>query len=329
MIRSYLKSRSLLFLVMLWSIVIFGAIDIVTPKEKTNIFYGIFVYVFICAIIIGIDAARYGNKMRKLQIIYDHLGTSPVDFGGYDDQSEKYYQDMIHKLLLQADTNMRQLSEDYNDSIEYYSMWVHQIKTPIAALRLMVQTDDRITNKGDYYAEIFRIEQYVEMVLQYMRLKNISDDTVVEKTDVYTLVRESVKKFSSVFISRHLAVDIKFFDQVVYTDGKWLSFMIEQFLSNSLKYSNKGTIHLYGRYEGEDWVLYIRDEGIGIRKEDIPRIFDKGYTGYNGRIYKKSTGIGLYLAKGAADRLNLKISVHSVQNKGTTVKIKFPADILC
>jgi len=328
MIKGYIKSRYMFLLMMVWGIAIFTVVDAVTMKKESHILYGIFVYLFVCGVIIAADAVRYGKRRRKLQIIYDHLGIAPVDFGGSGDDMEALYQAMIRKLLSQADATMRSMTEDYNDQKEYYSMWVHQIKTPISALRLMVQSDDRITGKGDYYAEIFRIEQYVDMVLQYLRLKNISEDIVIEKTDVYTLVRECVKKFSAVFISKHLSVDIPFFDQIVYTDEKWLAFMIEQFLSNSLKYTNSGTIHIFGRYEGKDWVLSVRDEGIGIRSEDIPRIFDKGYTGYNGRIYKKSTGIGLYLAKGAADHLGLKLSVISGQNKGTTVKIIFPEDVI-
>lgn len=307
----------------------FSVIDVVTPKVTSNIVYGIFIYLCVCGIIFWIDFKRYAVKYRKMQVIYDHIGSVPVDFGEALDPVEQYYQAMTEKLLHQAEQTLQQLTQDYNEHTEYYSMWVHQIKTPISALRLMVQSDDRIAGKGDYYAEIFRIEQYVDMVLQYMRLKNISEDTVIERTDVYALVRESVKKFSSVFISKHLSVDIPFFDQIVYTDEKWLAFMIEQFISNSLKYSNKGTVHIFGKYEGSQWVLSIKDEGIGIRSEDVPRIFEKGYTGYNGRIYKKSTGIGLYLAKSAADRLGLGIKVTSEINRGTTIKIIFPEDILC
>ena len=157
----------------------------------------------------------------------------------------------------------------------------------------------------------------------------MAEDTVIDKIDVYNVVRESVKKFSSVFISKHLSVDILYFDRLVYTDAKWLAFLIEQFISNSVKYTNKGTVRIFGKSLDKQWVLYIKDEGIGIRSEDIPRIFEKGYTGYNGRIYKKSTGIGLYLAKSAADRLGLKLEVISEVGKGTAVKIIFSEDILC
>lgn len=319
----------MVFAIILWSVVLFGIIDVITPKETSHIAYGIFVYVFVCIIFIWPDFLRYMKKCRKMQVIFDHVGSVPVDFGGAQDLPEQYYQMMIEKLLHQTAQSLERLGQDYNEHTEYYSMWVHQIKTPISALRLMIQSDDCIANKGDYYAEIFRIEQYVEMVLGYMRLKNMAEDTVIDKIDVYNVVRESVKKFSSVFISKHLSVDILYFDRLVYTDAKWLAFLIEQFISNSVKYTNKGTVRIFGKSLDKQWVLYIKDEGIGIRSEDIPRIFEKGYTGYNGRIYKKSTGIGLYLAKSAADRLGLKLEVISEVGKGTAVKIIFSEDILC
>lgn len=329
MIKAYLKSRWLLFFVLVWGIVIFTVIDAVTVKEESHIIYGIFLYLFVCLLAIGADLFLCRFKLQKLETIFKQLGKSDFKFDGYDDQHERLYQEMIDKLLRDTKQAIRQMSDDYNDQMEYYSMWVHQIKTPISALRLMIQSDEAIVNKSDYYAEIFRIEQYVDMVLQYLRLKNISEDTVITETDVYNVVRDSVRKFGPIFISKHLAVDIQFFDQTVYTDEKWLAFILGQFLSNSLKYSSKGTIRIYGRADENGWALIFRDEGIGIRSEDIPRIFEKGYTGYNGRIYKKSTGIGLYLAKCAADRLGLKLLVQSKQEKGTLVKVIFPKDVLC
>ncbi len=278
-------------------IVIFSVVAAVTPGEDSRIIFGIFLYLFVCLLAIGIDVWLYVRHLREQE----------------------------QNALREADS----LREDYNDQLEYYSMWVHQIRTPISALRLMIQSDASIADKGDYYAEIFRIEQDVDMVLQYLRLRNIADDTVFVRTDVYSLARDSVEKFSPISGSRHLSVDVEFFDRMVYTDEKWLAFILEQFLSNSLKYSNEGTIRIYGRSEGDDWALMVRDEGIGISAEDIPRIFEKGYTGTNGRTNKKATGIGLYLAKIAADRLGLRLSVESVLGEGTTAQILFPKDVLC
>ena len=167
-------------------------------------------------------------------------------------------------------------------------------------------------------AELLKIGQYVDMVLGYLRLDSESTDYVLRDTDLDGLLRQAVRKFARMFILKKITLDFRETGRTVLTDGKWLSFVVEQVLSNALKYTPAGgRIRIYG--DGE--TLVIADSGIGIRPEDLPRVFEKGFTGYNGREDKKSTGIGLYLCRRVMDRLNHGISIVSRPGQGTLVRL--------
>lgn len=203
------------------------------------------------------------------------------------------------------------------DMLDYYTLWAHQIKTPIAAMRLILQSDDA-PNSAELEQELFRVEQYVEMVLNYLRLGSDSTDYVICRVELDRLLRQSVKKYAKQFIRRRIRLDYKETGLTVLTDEKWLSFAIEQLLANALKYTREGGgIRIYA--EGE--ALCIEDTGIGIAAEDLPRVFEKGYTGCNGRTDKKSTGIGLYLCRKILDKLGHGITIESKIGAGTKVKV--------
>lgn len=200
-----------------------------------------------------------------------------------------------------------------SEMTDYYLMWAHQIKTPIAAIKLLLE------GREDSFLlteELFKVEQYVEMVLHYLRIESISSDMVLKEYDLHQMVRQSVKKYSVLFINSGLSLKLEEFDLSVLTDEKWLCFVLEQLISNSIKYTKKGIIHIY-MDPGREKVLVIEDTGIGIRQEDLPRIFERGFTGYNGRMDKKSTGIGLYLCKLICGQLSHGIWVESGEGKGT------------
>ena len=207
--------------------------------------------------------------------------------------------------------------EDRNclqDMTDYYTLWAHQIKTPIAAMRLLLQEESRPELEG----ELLKIEQYVEMVLGYLRLGSDSTDYVFRECGLDALVRQSVRKYARLFILKKISLDFQETGRTVLTDEKWLSFVVEQLLSNAVKYTPEGgLIRVYG--DGE--TLVIADSGIGIRPEDLPRVFEKGFTGFNGREDKKSTGIGLYLCRQVLDRLNHRISITSRLGQGTLVRL--------
>ncbi len=196
---------------------------------------------------------------------------------------------------------------------EYVSMWTHQVKTPLFSLNLILK--DHPVDDHAAKAEVFEIEEYIETLLSYMRLESLSTDFVFEQADLDELISSSIKKYSKVFIKKKNKVNFVPTNLKLTTDRKWFALILDQILSNSNKYTQEGEISFYI----DDKNLIIEDTGIGIRKEDLPRVFDKSYTGYNGRIYKKSTGIGLNLVKIAAENLSIDVSIESKVDVGTKV----------
>ena len=207
--------------------------------------------------------------------------------------------------------------EDRNrlqDMTDYYTLWAHQIKTPIAAMGLLLQEEPRPELEG----ELLKIEQYVEMVLGYLRLGSSATDYVLRTCDLDALLRQSIRKYARLFILKKISLDFRETGRQVLTDEKWLAFVFEQLLSNALKYTPEGgRIRVYG--DGE--TLVVADNGIGIQPEDLPRVFENGFTGFNGREDKKSTGIGLYLCRQVMERLNHGITIASRPGQGTLVRL--------
>ena len=205
----------------------------------------------------------------------------------------------------------------YADMVEYYTLWAHQIKTPIAAMRLTLQNEDTPLSRR-LTAELGRVERYVEMVLAYLRLDADSTDYVLREYDLDPILRAAVKRFSGEFIERRLALDLRPTEARVLTDEKWLSFVLEQLLSNALKYTPEGRISIYMEPPA---TLCVSDTGIGIAPEDLPRIFEHGFTGCNGRTDKRASGLGLYLCRRVCGRLGHTITAESEPGKGTTVRL--------
>ena len=214
---------------------------------------------------------------------------------------------------LQTEFSAKKQADD-----DYYTAWVHQIKTPIAAMKLML-SEDTEEHKA-LSAELFRVEQYVGMVLDYIRLESDSNDLVIREYPLDELIREPLRKFAPQFIRRRLKLTYEPTDKTVVTDKKWFIFILEQLISNAVKYTPEGEIKI----SVEDNIVKISDTGIGIAPEDIPRIFEKGYTGKNGRLGEKSSGLGLFLTKKAADLLAVQISVKSSVGSGSEFSVIMP-----
>ena len=227
------------------------------------------------------------------------------------------YQQIIRLISEEHNSYCTDINRRYSDMTDYYTVWVHQIKTPIASMRLHLQNEDTALSRK-LSADLFRIEQYVEMVLTFLRLNSKSSDYVIKEYDLDSIIRQTVKKFAGEFIVRKLSLVYEPLNTTVLTDEKWLSFVIEQVLSNALKYTPAGSISItlepYKR-------LCIRDTGIGIAAEDLPRIFENGFTGYNGRSDKKASGIGLYLCKLICTNLGHTIKAESIVDEGTVISI--------
>ena len=205
------------------------------------------------------------------------------------------------------------------DLLDYYTLWVHQIKTPIAASQLLVAevTDRQL--KQQLEQEIFKIDSYTNLVLQYLRLESFHDDLVLKQVQTEDLVKEIIRKYALFFIQKGLNVNLYDLDKEIVTDKKWLLVVIEQIISNSLKYTKEGGLEIY--MEGQE--LCIKDTGIGIKNSDVLRVFERGFSGYNGRLTQQSSGLGLYLSKKISEELGHQIRIESEVGKGTTVRIKF------
>lgn len=206
----------------------------------------------------------------------------------------------------------------HREMVDYYTAWVHQIKTPIAAMRLTLQLDDT-PNGRKLMSQLLRIEQYVDMVLMYLRLDEGTSDYVIRSCDVDEVIRQSLRKFAGEFIDRRLTLHYAPVGLTAVTDEKWLGFVVEQVLSNALKYTPEGgSITIDAE---EPATLCIRDTGIGIAPEDLPRIFDRGYTGRNGRTHRQASGIGLYLCRRICRDLGHTITAASAVGEGTVIRL--------
>ena len=238
------------------------------------------------------------------------LENLPKAEGGLEEEYEK-----ILERLYQNIQDMENVhNEKELDMLEYYTLWVHQIKTPIASMYLKLQSEDSEFSR-EIGTDLMRIEQYVEMVLCYLRLDSSEKDYVFREYALDSIIKQAVRRFASQFIRKKIRLEYETTNAVVLTDEKWLLFVIEQLLSNSLKYTKPGgCISLQWKSEQ---LLAVKDTGIGIAKEDLPRIFEKGYTGYNGREDKKASGIGLYLCKRICEKLGYGIRAESEIYKGT------------
>lgn len=200
---------------------------------------------------------------------------------------------------------------------DYYTLWAHQIKVPIAAASLLNQRMTDSVEKSLLEQELFKIQQYTDFVLHYLRMETFHRDLVLERVQLDDLVRQTVKKYAPFFIHKQVRLQLNTLNHVVVTDAKWLEVVLEQVLANAIKYTDKGsiTIEMVGHY------LQVRDTGIGIHESDLPRIFERGFSGYNGRLTQQSSGLGLYLSKQICDQLGLSISIQSQVGVGTTVSL--------
>ena len=205
------------------------------------------------------------------------------------------------------------------DLLDYYTLWVHQIKTPIAASQLLVAEVDDRQLKQQLEQEIFKIDSYTNLVLQYLRLESFHDDLVLKQVQIEDLVKEIIRKYALFFIQKGLNVNLHDLDKEIVTDKKWLLVVIEQIISNSLKYTKEGGLEIY--MDGQE--LCIKDTGIGIKNSDVLRVFERGFSGYNGRLTQQSSGLGLYLSKKISEELGHQIRIESEVGKGTTVRIQF------
>ena len=317
MFKEYIVYRKWLIISFLVNCCIVAFVGFLYHSNMEGVFYalGLCLLVFVCFVVGDIIAyAKKRNERKRMQL---SLGSGDVEYVKTTDPVEGHYVEMLEELSMAYATAQDEGARDRRARQEYYTTWVHQIKTPIAAMNMLLQQNDTKENR-DLRVQLFRIEEYVEMVLHYSRLEEGGQDFVFEKYDLDNLLRQCIRKYAPLFVQKRLALQYEGIHQEILTDRKWFCFVVEQLLSNAVKYTPSGTITIDISGDGR---LRISDTGIGISPEDVPRVFEKGYTGYNGREQQKSTGIGLYLCKQVTEQLGHSLELSSKVAEGTTVTI--------
>ncbi len=327
-ILNYIISKKKSFLMVLVCSAIFAFTFWMYGITVAAVLYPALVCMVIMAAAFAIMAYSEYGKWKNMQEILQRAVGDDSEFVKILDTAEIRKQvnttDEIENELLEIIERLKNggmrlndsMNMKYSDMVDYYTMWVHQIKTPIASMHLILQKEDSEDSRR-LRAELFRVEQYVQMVLCFLRLDSDFTDYVIKEYRVDDIIRPAVRRLAPQFIMKKLALEYEHTDVAVLTDEKWLSFVVEQILSNAVKYTSSGSISI--KCDGDR--LVISDTGIGIAAEDLPRIFDKGYTGFNGRADRKASGIGLYLCRRICDNLEHSIEAQSVPGQGTTITI--------
>lgn len=303
-----------------------------------NILYGFLISIFLVVTVVVIDFLMENSRRKQLEEMMKATKHSmDIDLEKLPEaknEMEEYYQSFLEGLYEERRQFIYKEKKAKQDMEEYYAMWVHQIKTPIAAMTLLLQGYFHQLSEGNealeeacyewkqsMEEEIFLTEKYVDMALQYQRLESESSDFVFKEYDLDALIRKEIRKHAKLFIRKKLTMNYETINKKIVTDEKWFCFALGQLLSNAIKYTKEGGISIY--FDGKE--LIIEDTGVGISKEDLPRVCEKGYTGYNGRMDKQSTGIGLYLCKKTLEKLSMELRITSELGQGTKVGIRIPA----
>lgn len=311
----YLKDRA--FFIAIYVVSVFVCFCVF---KLYNLELEAFTYAFmlLCVLLVVCFFWDYHKYYKKHQTLVTLQSNSNVSLS-CDLQDSSLMGEDYHKILVA----MKEYHDEYvissenkmHDLEDYFTMWVHQAKLPIAAMKLLLE--DENLSRSEIKLQLLRMDQYTDMVLAYLRLHSAHTDFLFKELELDDLIRQSIRLFSTEFIRKHIQLNFKETGDVILSDEKWLVFVLEQILSNSLKYTNEnGSISIYMKSKH---VLVIEDTGIGISASDLNRVFEKGYTGINGRSDKTASGLGLYLCKNILDMLNHKITIESSVGEGTRV----------
>lgn len=313
----YIRQKLKFFAICLLFFIIFISCFALYHLPVKAVLYPTLICFVIYLIFMLFDFYKAKRKHELLESIKHSTDITLNILPKYNSIDDNDYKKIIDLIIKEYNDYKTLNNKKFYDIIDYYTIWVHQIKTPISSMRLQIQNEDSEFSRR-LSLDLFRIEQYVEMVLTFLKLDLKNSDYLIKEYDLDKIIKSVVKKFSGEFINRKLKLNYNSLNKKIITDEKWFSFVIEQLLSNALKYTPSGSITISLQSEN---MLCISDTGIGISPEDIPRIFENGYTGYNGRTDKKASGIGLYLCKRILKNLGHEITVKSVLDKGTSIYI--------
>ena len=303
--------------------VIFTAVFYAYSLPMAPLLYAAGLTLFVFFAITLVRYTLWRKKVRQLEELCKTILVNPVAFPLAADGTELVYQQMVALLRQRLTETDYEKDRDLTEMVDYYTVWAHQIKTPIAALRLLLQTEN-VPSYAEIGDQLGRIEEYVDMVLGFIRSEAISGDLLLKQYDLDGIVKQAVKRHSKTFIRKKIALKYEPLNVHAVTDKKWLTFVLEQILSNALKYTNTGHIAIYMDPASPN-TLVIEDTGVGIHATDLPRVYEKGYTGYRGREHQPATGVGLYLCKKILQKLSHQIDIESEEGLGTRVRISFPS----
>ena len=318
--RSFFKLHQSGILAFVLCSIVFVLIFSLYDLPVGAVLYSAVLSAVICLALFLASFIRYCKRCRMLQKMQQEITVTIQHLPQPQDCKEQAYQELLKRLFQKQQEQAQAWQVRCSDMMEYYTAWTHQMKTPIAAMQLHLQAEHSPENRA-LLDDLQRIEQYVEMVLTYLRMEDMASDLKFEHYPLDDLIRASIRKYSQMFILKKIRLEYQAVNQNVITDKKWLCFVIEQILSNALKYTKQGSVKISAEESANGLRVLVKDTGIGIRSEDLPRIFEKGFTGYNGRMDKKASGLGLYLCKGVCEKLGHGISVASKEGEGTTVMI--------
>jgi len=327
-IGEFIKDKTVIILCNMLMFIILAAIMIVINVGLIIIVFVFCIWFFPLCSYMAVEFVKYKNYYNEFDSILEKLDKKfllPEMIKEADFIQGEKLNCILKELSRDMYENVKYYKDMQMDYREYIETWVHEIKTPIASTKLIIENNqNEVTNKIDL--QIDRIEGFVEQVLYYSRSNNAHKDYIIKQISLDDVVRNVVKRNYRDFINKKIKLDIKDASEIVYSDGKWTEFIINQIIGNSIKYSSnkEPMINISSAKKANSVMLIIEDNGVGIIDKDINRVFEKGFTGENGRRFSKSTGIGLYLCEKLCSKLGLKIAIDSEVNKGTKVTLLFP-----
>ena len=327
--KDFIKDKKIEIILMLFSTM---SIEIILLAYQIQLIVRVYVVAsIILSLLISMlieyysKKSYYNNLLEKLdELDKKYLLSEVISKANFQDGNLfKEILEETGKSMLENVNKYKYAQEDYK---EYIELWIHEIKTPISASKLIIENNKNEITKN-IEEELDKIENYTEQALYYARSNTVEKDYIITKTNLKDIVNMSIIKNKTTILNNKFELNIHDLEKQVYTDSKWVVFILNQVIQNSIKYSQNEnqSIEIYAEEQKEKVTLYIKDNGLGIKKSELSRVFEKGFTGENGRIIgKKSTGIGLYLCKKLCDKLQLAININAEQNVGTEVTIVFP-----
>ena len=326
----FIKEKILTIILIVFSLI---TIEIFFMTYPLNTYIKIYTpIIIITSYLIGLiyeynKKKKYYNYLEKIlnQLKEKYLITEVIKKPEFIEGKILY--ETLEQINKSMHENVNKYKYNVKDYKDYIELWIHEIKIPIATSKMIIENNKNNATRS-IEEELDKLENYIDQALYYARSNTVEKDYYIKKSNLKELVNESIKKNKTILIQEKVEINTHDLNNIIYTDSKWIIFILNQLIQNSVKYKNKERtleIEMFSKENKDNTILYIKDNGIGIKKNEINRVFEKGFTGTNGRLSnKKSTGIGLYLCKKLCDKLGISIELDSKENEFTEIKIIFP-----